>query len=91
MATAILNTTIFQPNMRNSNGQGVIQVNKNDTNVTLYGSLDGVTYVLIETFTASVIKEIILCPFFRISSATDGTLGTSIGTSTVFIDETRSA
>tara|TARA_R110000796_G_scaffold24643_8_gene69980 strand:+ start:1159 stop:1431 length:273 start_codon:yes stop_codon:yes gene_type:complete len=90
MATQLAVGTEFNPNMKNSNGQGVLQIVKGDTNVTLYGSVNGTDYALIETFDASTIKEIILCPYFKVSAATDGTF-TTIGSSTVFIDETRSA
>jgi hypothetical protein len=89
MAAQVVVGTAFNPNMKNSNGQGVLQIVKGDTNVTLYGSINGTDYALIETFDASTIKEIILCPYFKVSAATDGTF-TTIGSSTVFIDETRS-
>ena len=90
MATQLAVGTEFNPNMKNAGGQGIIQIVKGDTNVHLYASLNGTDYVLIETFYASTIKEIILCPYFKVSAATDGTF-TSIGSSTVFIDETRLA
>ena len=89
MAAQIVVGTAFHPNMKNASGQGVIQIVKGDTDVTLYGSINGTDYAFIETFDASTIKEIILCPNFKVSAATDGTF-TSIGSSTVFIDETRS-
>lgn len=91
MATELTHSAHYRPNFRNAGGQGVIQVKKEDTNVSLYGSLNGTDFVLIETFTADTIKEIVLLPYFTISAASNGTLDTSIGTSKFYISETRSA
>ena len=78
----------FTPNLRGSSGQGVVQVSKGDTDVSLYGSIEGTDYVLIDTFNADTLKEVILCPFFKISGAADGTF-VSVGTSKLWIEETR--
>ncbi len=76
--------TAYSPSMHSTYGKGVIQVVKGNTNVSLYGSLDGTNYVLIETFSASAIKEVVKCNYFKISgSASDTT--TVIGTSKFFI------
>ena len=90
MARELAVGTTFIPNLRNAGGQGVIQVKKGDTNVSLYGSLNGTDYVLIETFTVDTIKELVLCDKFKISGAADGTFVT-IGSSKVYISETHSA
>jgi hypothetical protein len=88
MATQLAVGTVFHPNMKNASGQGVIQIVKGNTNVYLYGSLNGTDYVLIETFSADTIKELVLCDKFKISgSATDQT--TTIDTSKAYISETR--
>lgn len=88
MATQLAVGTEFNPNMKNAGGQGIIQIVKGDTNVHLYASLNGTDYVLIETFSADTIKELVLCDRFKISgSATDQT--TSIGSSKAYISETR--
>lgn len=90
MSTELTVGTAYNPNFRNAGGQGVIQIKKGDTNVSLYGSLNGTDYVLIETFSVDTIKELVLCDYFKISGAADGTFVT-IGTSKVYISETRSA
>jgi len=65
--------------------RGVVAVTVGDTNVTLCGSLDGTTYYVIETFTASTLKEITLCPYFKVNGAADTTMNDDIGTSTCTI------
>ena len=88
MATQLAVNTEFNPNMKNAGGQGIIQIVKGDTNVHLHASLNGTDYVHIETFSVDTIKELVLCDRFKISgSATDQT--TQIGTSKVYISETR--
>ena len=78
----------FTPNLRGSTGQGVVQVTRGDTDLSLWGSVNGTDYVLIETFTADSLKEVILCSFFKISGdAAD--IDTAAGTSRLWIDETR--
>ncbi len=78
----------FTPNLRGSTGQGVVQVTRGDTDLSLWGSVNGTDYVLIETFTASSLKEVILCSFFKISgNAAD--IDAAAGTSKLWIDETR--
>jgi len=90
MSSELTVGTAYNPNFRNAGGQGVIQIKKGNTNVSLYGSLNGTDYVLIETFSVDTIKELVLCDKFKISGAADGTFVT-IGTSKVYISETRSA
>lgn len=65
--------------------RGVVAVTKGDTDVTLCGSLDGTTYYVIETFTASTLKEITLCPYFKVNGAADTTMNDTIGSSTCAI------
>ena len=66
--------------------RGVVAVNHNGSNnVTLCGSLDGTTYYVIETFTASTLKEITLCPYFKVNGAADTTMNDTIGSSTCTI------
>lgn len=88
---------IFKPAMGDGSN-GVVQVHTDGTNdVTLYGSVDGVTFTLIKTYAVStdVIEEVVLCPFLAISADTAATVAagslatTSLGASTVKLDETR--
>lgn len=80
--------TDFSPRLSRSSGQGIIQVDYGDTTVYLWGSVEGKHWTLIESFTADAIKEVVLTPFFVVSgSASDQT--TPIGTSQVWISETR--
>ena len=76
--------TAYSPSMHSTYGNGVFQVVKGNTNVSLFGSLDGTNYVLLETFTASTIKEVVKCNYYKISGAT-GDQTTSVGTSKFFI------
>lgn len=80
----------FKPRFKNSNGAGVLQVVYDSATIYLHGSLNGSDYTLIESFSASTIKEVVLCPHFKYSSsATDETASGSLGTHKVIIDETR--
>jgi hypothetical protein len=86
--------TRYNPKMNGSDGRGVIQIVKGDTNVTVWGSLKtsnaAVTtgWEVIETFSASDMKEIVLADNVCISgSSTDVTV--SVGTSECWISETR--
>ncbi len=86
--------TAKQPKMNGSDGRGVLQIDKGTVDVSLWGSLitnDATAtagWVLIETFTTDVLKEIVLTPYMAVSgSATDVTA--PMGTSTAYIDETR--
>ena len=65
--------------------RGIVAIDKGDTNVTLCGSVDGTNYFVIETFTADTIKEITLCPYFKVNGAADTTMNDSIGSSTCTI------
>lgn len=89
MAAELVVGTAFSHNKK-INGRGIVQIKKGDTNVSLYGSLDGTNYVFIETFTADTIKEITMCENFKVSGANDGTLTTPIGSSKAFITSYRS-
>ena len=50
-----------------------LQYNHDSTNMSLYGSVDGSTFVLIEAFSATTIKEIAWVPWLAISSLTNPT------------------
>lgn len=65
--------------------RGVIAITKGDTNVTLQGSIDGTNYFVIETFTASTLKEITLVPYLRVNGAADTSNNNDIGNSTAFV------
>jgi hypothetical protein len=55
----------------------------------LYGSLNGTDYQLIESFTTSAIKELVLCPYFKLSTSSSSVTGTVNAATKVYIDETR--
>ena len=89
--------SVFKPAMGDGS-IGVIQVHTDSTNdVTLYGSLDGVTFTKIKNYAvdSDLIEEFTLCPFVAISADTAATVAaaslatTSLGASTVKLDETR--
>jgi len=82
-------TTPYNPKMGDGS-RGVIQAVIDGSNSAyLWGSLNGTDYVLVDSFTAGAIKEVVLCPYFLVSgSATDKTVNVG-GTTKVFIDETR--
>ena len=63
--------------------KGVLQVKIDGTNVTLLGSLDNTDFYVIETFTASTLKEITLAPYLRVNGTTSTTSAATIGSSTV--------
>ena len=76
--------------------RGVIQVDYGDTSVSLYGSINDVNYILIETYTASAVKEVALCQYMAVFAGTDATrtkaqivAGGSFGTTKAYINETR--
>lgn len=76
--------------------RGVIQVDYGDTSVSLYGSLNDINYILIETYTASAVKEVALCKYMAFFAGTDATrtkaqivAGGSFGTTKTYINETR--
>ena len=85
---------IYQSSLRDG-ARGTIQFTKGDTNLSVYGSLDDATYILIEAYTASALKEIALTPYVAVvvgNNATyaKGALPTdSWGTSKFHINETR--
>ena len=58
--------------------------------IYLHGSLNGSDYTLIESFSESEIKELVLVPYFKYSSsATDENASGALGTHKVLIDETQ--
>ena len=65
--------TIVEVNKRGDMPSLAFQYNHNGTNMSLYGSVDGGTYVLIETFSASTLKQISFVPYLALSSLTDAT------------------
>jgi len=66
--------------------RGIVAIDHNGSNnVTLCGSVDGTNYFVIETFTADTIKEITLCPYFKVNGAADTTMNDTIGSSTCTI------
>lgn len=73
-----------------SSDKGVLQVDKGDTNVSLWGSIEGSHWTLIETFSADAIKEVVLTPYFVVSGSTSNQTA-AIGTSQVWISETRAS
>jgi len=82
-------TTAHNPKMGDGS-RGVVQAVVDGANAAyLYGSLNGTDYQLIESFTASAIKEIVLCPFFKLSTSASSVTGTVGGSTKVIIDETR--
>ena len=87
----------FKPAMGDGS-RGVLQVSTDGTNdVTLYGSVDGVSYTKIKNYAVStdVIEEVALCPFMAVSSDTAAKVAAaslssaSLGASTVLLSETR--
>ena len=86
---------VYRPTLRDGS-RGVVQVDHNTTDVSLYGSLNGQLFVLIETFTAPAIKEIALAPYMMVGDGTDASrtlnqlqTGQSFGNTEVYINETR--
>lgn len=85
--TQLTATEVFAPRINDSGGRGILQVVIADGEVvTLQGSIDGVTFTTIESFPASVIKELVLCPYFKFTATAGSTGGTQ---STVRIAEVR--
>lgn len=82
-------STAYNPKMGDGS-RGVIQAVIDGSNAAyLYGSLNGTDYQLIESFTASALKEIVLCPYFKLSTSASSVTGIIGGTTKVYIDETR--
>lgn len=79
----------YNPKMGDGS-RGVVQAIISGGNAAyLYGSLNGSDYQLIESFTTSAIKEIVLCPYFKLSTSSASVTGTVGGNTKVYIDETR--
>lgn len=93
--TEIVEHSIYRSSLRDG-AKGVIQVDHDTTDVSLYGSLTNVNFVLIETFTASAVKEIALTPFIGVATGTNATrtksqleTGQNFGNTEIYINETR--
>jgi hypothetical protein len=79
----------YNPKM-GGGSRGVVQAVIDGANAAyLYGSVNGSDYVLIESFTASVIKEVVLCPYFLISGSAANITDDVNAATKVYIDETR--
>ena len=70
--------------MNSTYGNGVIQIDRGDTDVTLWGSINGTDYVALETFSADTIKELVKCNNFKVSGSSSD-IAQGIGTSKVYI------
>lgn len=81
--------TVAQPNFRGAGGKGIIHVDVGDTSpLYLWGSLNGTDYVVIENFSVDTIKELTLCPYFRLSGS-NANSAASVGTGKAYIQEAR--
>jgi hypothetical protein len=91
MATQLTQGESYASTLRRSGGAGVLQVIYGSATIYLHGSLNGSDYTLIESFSASTIKEIVLCPHFKYSSSSDPDAAGdgALGTHKVIIDETQ--
>ena len=77
--------------------RGVIQVDYGNTTVSLYGSLNDINYILIETYSsASALKEVALCKYMAFFAGTNATRtkaeivdGGTFGTTKAYINETK--
>ena len=65
--------TIVETNKRADIPTLAFQYNHNGTAMSLYGSVDGDTFILIETFGASTLKQISFVNYFALSDQTDAT------------------
>jgi len=65
--------TIVEPNKRADIPTLAFQYNHNGTAMSLYGSVDGDTFILIETFGASTLKQIGFVPYLALSALTNAT------------------
>jgi len=93
--TELVEHKMYQSTLRDG-ARGVIQVDWDDTDVTLYGSLNGTTFVKIEQFSAPAIKEIALTPYLMVGSADAATKtltelesDQAFGNTEIYINETR--
>ena len=82
--------TAYNPKMGNGS-RGVVQcVHGGSTHhAYLYGSVNGSDYVLVESFTSSALKEVVLCPYFKLSTSASSVTGTVNAATKVYVDETR--
>ena len=89
MPQLLNDNTPYKPKMGDGS-RGAVQAVIDGANAAyLYGSLNGTDYQLIESFTASALKEIVLCPYFKLSTSASSVTGTIGGTTKVYINETR--
>lgn len=93
--TELVEHKMYQSTLRDG-ARGVVQVDHDTTNVTLYGSLNGTTFVRIQQFTEPAIKEIALTPYLMVGSAnaptktlTELESGQAFGNTEIYINETR--
>ena len=80
----------YNPKMGDGS-KGVIMVDYS-SGVSLYGSLDGTTFIKIKTYTGDALEEVVLAPTMAFSVDTDDKITSLSSTATstrVFIDETR--
>ena len=83
------NNTPYNPKMGDGS-RGVIQaVISGSNHAHLWGSLNGVDYTLVDSFVVDTIKEVVLCPYFKISSSSAVDTGSISSSTKVFLDETR--
>ena len=76
----------FEPSCKHSQ-RGVVQAVIDSSNTAhLHGSVNGTDYQLIESFTASTIKEIILPPFLKVSGSASNTTDKYDGNSKIYIN-----
>ena len=76
----------FEPSCRYSQ-RGVVQAVIDGSNTAhLHGSVNGTDYQLIESFTASAIKEIILPPYLKVSGSASNTTDAYDGNSKIYIN-----
>tara|TARA_A100001035_G_scaffold258344_2_gene235013 strand:+ start:196 stop:492 length:297 start_codon:yes stop_codon:yes gene_type:complete len=93
--TELVEHVRYESSLRDG-ARGVVQVDFDSTNVTLYGSLNGTTFVRIQQFTEAAIKEIALTPYLMVGSVNEPTrtlselqTGQNFANTEVYINETR--
>ena len=93
--TELVEHVRFESSLRDG-ARGVVQVDHDTTDVTLYGSLNGTTFVRIQQFTEPAIKEIALTKYLMVGSADAATKTLTeleseqaFGNTEIYINETR--
>ena len=82
--------TVFNPKM-GGDSKGVLMVDYSSA-VTLYGSLNGQTFIKIKTSTSDALEEVVLAPHMAFSVDTDDkvtSLSSAASATKVYINETR--